>query len=85
MRGHDRLDAWAGQRAHPDQTTATAAGVTEIVLPGPALVRHLDLQGQGLVGEPDPGPRASGMLERVGQGLLDDAVGSQLDAGIQGP
>ena len=55
------------------------------MLPGPALVGHLDLQGERLVAEPDPRPRAPGVLERVGQGLLDDPVGGELQAGVKGP
>jgi hypothetical protein len=49
-----------------------------------AVVGDLELDGVGLVAHDDAGARGTDVLERVGQRLLHDAVGAQVDARRQG-
>src|SRR5918996_1308362 len=53
--------------------------------PAAAVVGDLDLQDLAAVADADLGPGRAGVPERVGQGLLDDPVGRQVDPGRQGP
>ena len=68
--------------AHPDQAAPAAGALADVAAPRAALVGDLDVDGARLVRDAHPGTGAAGVLERVGERLLDDPVGGQLDARI---
>ena len=70
--------------AHADQAATAVPALSPMSRrPLPPSSVDLDLERARLVGEPDPGPGAARVLERVGERLLDDPVGGQLDAGVE--
>src|SRR5690348_3785425 len=67
--------------AHPDQPVAGAVAVRRTA--AATVVADLDVEAARLVAQPHLGTRGPGVLERVGQALLDDAVRAQVDPGGQ--
>ena len=74
-----RVEAAAVERdplAHADETVAAAGGARGA---SRAVVDDLELERVGAVADVDGRARIAGVLERVGQRLLHDPVGRQLD------
>jgi len=64
---------------HADQAVPAAVSVGAVR----AAVDDLQLELRGRPAHGDRGRRGAGVLDRIGERLLDDAVGGQVDAGRQ--
>ncbi|MDP9136066.1 MAG: hypothetical protein M3N56_14705 [Actinomycetota bacterium] len=67
--------------AHPDESLAVVAGVRR--RRAAAVVGDLKFELGCAVADDDASARRAGVLERVGERLLDDPVGGQVDARSQ--
>src|SRR5829696_5131874 len=73
-----------GPFPHPQDPLA-AAGAVAVARPGAAVVGDLDHHLAVGVTDGHLGPAGPGVADHVGQRLLDDAVGGQVDGGRQPP
>ena len=74
--------------AHADQPATRLAGMAQRPArhpTRPAVVDDLDLERVGEVADRHRGPRVGRVLQRVGQRLLNDPVGRQLDPRVERP
>ena len=71
--------------AHPDETATLVGRLDRCGAARTAVVLDLDVERPHQVADRDPGSSTTGVLQRVGQALLDDPIRRELEPRIQRP